>query len=292
MATAQAALGRGELVAPRRTTFMHALAFVGGFSVVFVVLGASLGIVGFALQDNLIWFQRVAGVALIVLGLHLSELITIPFLMRTYQFGGGGSSQVPKSGSAAAPMRRTGFRRYGKSIFVGGAFSVGWTPCVGPILAGILTLAADGSSVAQGALLLVFYALGLGIPFLITGAALGSSTALLRKMGPYMPAISIGSGILLVFIGMLIFLDRVTVLNDYFAFLPGGGAEESTGGSVTGLFGFGIAFAGGVLSFISPCVLPLVPIYISHLAGIGAEEEALARQQRAQQDAPASGAVS
>ena len=65
-------------VAPRRVVFMHALAFVGGFSAVFIVLGASLGIIGFALQENLIWFQRVAGVALIVLGLHLAELITIP----------------------------------------------------------------------------------------------------------------------------------------------------------------------------------------------------------------------
>ena len=271
MVSASVAVGSPAFQAPRRVTFLHAVAFVGGFSVVFVILGASLGVVGFALQDNLIWLQRVAGVALIVLGLHLAEIITIPLLMRTVQF----SVDSPVGRTAAIPVRRATWRRYGRSAFVGGAFSVGWTPCVGPILAGILTLAADSASVAQGTLLLVFYAIGLGVPFLLAGAALGSSTAFLRKIGPAMPYISIGSGILLVFVGMIIFLDRVTVLNDTFTFLPGAADDAAaTGGSVTGVFGFGVAFAGGFLSFLSPCVLPLVPIYLSHLAGESANEAA------------------
>jgi cytochrome c-type biogenesis protein len=253
---------------------MHALAFVGGFSIVFIILGASLGIVGFALQDNIIWFQRVAGVALLILGLHLTELITIPFLLRTVQFG----NDLPVV--TAQPKQRGTLKKYGRSVFVGGAFSVGWTPCVGPILAGILTLSADSGSVGQGTLLLVFYAAGLGIPFLIAGAALGSSTTLLRKMGPYMQYVSIAAGIMIIFVGMLIFLDRVTVLNDSFTFLPGAAEDAtSTGGSVTGAFGFGIAFIGGFLSFLSPCVLPLVPIYLSHLAGESANEMALAQQE-------------
>lgn len=276
MATAQMATTQ-EFQPPRRVIFMHALAFVGGFSVVFIILGASLGVVGFALQDNIIWFQRFAGVTLIILGLHLAELITIPFLLRTYQFGDNDKPVKPVS---AAPAGR--FRKYGKSLFVGSAFSLGWTPCVGPILAGILTLAADGGSVFQGTLLLVFYAAGLGIPFLITGAALGSSTAVLRRIGPWMPVISAFSGIMIVFMGMLIFLDRITVLNDWFSFASS--ADSTTSGNVTGFFGFGIAFLGGVLSFVSPCVLPMVPIYLSHLAGVGAEEVVLAQQQ--QQEAP------
>jgi cytochrome c-type biogenesis protein len=277
MATAQVvAAAPQQLVPPRRATFGHALAFVGGFSVVFIIMGASLGMVGFALQDNIIWFQRVAGVALIILGLHLAELITIPLLLRKYQFG----NDTPVA-TKAAPRGR--FRKYGRSVFVGSAFSLGWTPCVGPILAGILTLAADGGSVAQGTLLLVFYAAGLGIPFLITGAALGSSTAALKKLGPHMALISIASGILIVFMGTLIFLDNVSVLNDSFTFLPGAAEDASgTSGNVTGAFGFGIAFAGGFLSFLSPCVLPLVPIYLSHLAGAGAEEALLQQQERAE----------
>ena len=280
MATAQVA-ALNDIAPPRRATFMHALAFVGGFSLVFVILGASLGIVGLALRDNIIWFQRVAGIALIVLGLHLSELITIPYLMRTVQFG----NALP----AGPPVRRGRFRRYGRSLFVGSAFSVGWTPCVGPILAGILILAADSGGVAQATLLLVFYAIGLGIPFLIAGAALGSSTTLLKKMGPYMQVISVGSGVLLIFIGMLIFLDRVTVLNDSFNFLPGAvEGASTTGGDVTGAFGFAIAFLGGVLSFFSPCVLPLVPIYLSHLAGESANEVALARLEAGFDSSPGS----
>ena len=265
MATAEIVVSRGgPLPAPRRVMFFHALAFVSGFSAVFIILGASLGVVGLALQDNIIWFQRVAGVALIVLGLHLTELITIPFLMRTYQF----RNEAPVK-TRAVPRGRV--RKYGKSVFVGSAFSLGWTPCVGPILAGILTLAADGGSVVQGTLLLAFYAAGLGIPFLVAGAALSSSTAVLRKLGPYMTVISISSGVLLVFMGMLIFLDNVSALNAYFGFAAE--PDSTTGGSLTGTFGFGVAFLGGVLSFVSPCVLPLVPIYLSHLVGVGAEAQ-------------------
>lgn len=276
MATAEVARDARPLAdgAARRTTFLHGLAFVLGFSIVFIILGASLGLIGSALRDNIVWFQRVAGAALIVLGLHLTELITIPFLLRTVQF----SEHRPQPVADPGPPRGI-LRRYGRSAFVGGAFSVGWTPCVGPILAGILTLAADSSSVAQGTLLLVFYAIGLGVPFLIAGAALGSSTAVLKKIGPYLRSISIVSGILLVFVGMLIFLDRVTVLNENVTFLPGAEEASTAGGDVTGVFGFAVAFLGGFLSFLSPCVLPLVPIYLSHLAGESANEIARGRSE-------------
>ena len=269
MATAPIAAPAPFADPPRRATFAHAAAFVAGFSAVFVVMGASLGVVGFALQEQMIWFQRVAGAALVVLGLHLTGLITIPFLLRTYQLGGPSSTDGPAP-PPAAPRGR--LRRYGHSLIVGGAFSLGWTPCVGPVLAGILTLAADGASVAHGALLLLFYAAGLGIPFLITGAALGSSAALLRRLGPYMALMSIASGVLIVFMGMLILLDNVRVLNDSFTFVPTT-AEEAGGsiGGVGGVFGVGVAFLAGFLSFLSPCVLPLVPIYIGHLAGVGAQ---------------------
>ncbi len=254
--------------ASRRVVFMHALMFVGSFSLVFIILGISLGLVGSILQENLVWLQRVAGIALIILGLHLTELVTIPFLLRTYQIRQNNSVGLSRN---HYPQGR--LRQYRRSILVGVAFSLGWTPCVGPVLAGILTLAADSGSVAHGTLLLTFYATGLGVPFLLAGTMVGLSSTILQRVGPYLRGASIGSGLLLIFLGMLIFLDRVMVLNELFAFL-GSIDAVSHDGKITGVFGFTVAFFAGILSFFSPCVFPLVPIYLSHMAGIGMEMSA------------------
>ncbi len=254
----------------RRVVFLHSAAFVAGFSVVFVALGALLGALGSAFQDELIWFQRVAGVLLVILGLHLAEVITIPLLYRSFQVGGAGG---PSSGGDASRARTAA--DYGRSVVVGVAFSVGWTPCVGPILAGILVLALDSASLLQAIILLICYAAGLGIPFLLVGATFGASTQFLRKLNRWMPLIGVVSGVLLVFVGMLIALDRVVVLNEA---LGSFGVDVLAGsdGSSTEMLDLNagsaaIAFAGGFVSFISPCVLPLVPIYLGHLAGIGSE---------------------
>ena len=255
----------------RRVVFLHSAAFVAGFSVVFVALGALLGALGSAFQEELIWFQRVAGVMLVILGLHLAEVITIPLLYRSFQVGGGAGS--PASGGDASRARTAA--DYGRSVVVGVAFSVGWTPCVGPILAGILVLALDSASLLQAIILLICYAAGLGIPFLLVGATFGASTQFLRKLNRWMPLIGVVSGVLLVFVGMLIALDRVVVLNEA---LGSFGVDVLAGsdGSSTEMLDLNagsaaIAFAGGFVSFISPCVLPLVPIYLGHLAGIGSE---------------------
>ncbi len=255
----------------RRVVFLHSAAFVAGFSVVFVALGALLGALGSAFQEELIWFQRVAGVMLVILGLHLAEVITIPLLYRSFQVGGGAGG--PASGGDASRARTAA--DYGRSVVVGVAFSVGWTPCVGPILAGILVLALDSASLLQAIILLICYAAGLGIPFLLVGATFGASTQFLRKLNRWMPLIGVVSGVLLVFVGMLIALDRVVVLNEA---LGSFGVDVLAGsdGSSTEMLDLNagsaaIAFAGGFVSFISPCVLPLVPIYLGHLAGIGSE---------------------
>jgi cytochrome c biogenesis protein CcdA len=176
-----------------------------------------------------------------------------------------------------------GAARYGKSFGIGAAFAVGWTPCIGPILGSILVLAASDNSAAgtdvaawgsvlHGAFLLSAWSIGLGVPFLIAGLALGSVMRGMRKIGPLMPVLEIVGGVLVIFIGALIFLDEFTVFNQYFT---GGtdtviGAEEGISGglSLTGPFGFSIAFAAGVIAFLSPCVLPMVPAYVMHLAGV------------------------
>lgn len=184
----------------RRTTFAHAVSFVLGFSVVFIVLGASIGLIGFVLQDNIRTITRVAGLILIVFGLHLTGIIRIPWLARTYQ----------------VDVARSRQRGYIGSALIGASFSFGWTPCVGPVLGGILTLAASTSTSAHGALLLACYSLGLGIPFLITGLLAGEATGLLKRFNRFLPAIEVASGGLLVVAGILIFADRFTIFNRTF----------------------------------------------------------------------------
>ena len=164
--------------------------------------------------------------------------------------------------------------RYGKSFGIGSAFAVGWTPCIGPILGAILTLAAASGTVVQGTFLLAAWSLGLGLPFLITGLALGAVMTGIKKIRPLMPFLEITGGLLVIFIGALIFLGEFSVFNQYF----GGGVDNVTaaeggltGIGINGVFGFAAAFAAGVIAFLSPCVLPMVPAYVMHLAGVSGE---------------------
>lgn len=184
----------------RRHTFLRAVAFVTGFSVVFVALGASVGLVGYALRDQLDRLTQVAGLMLIVLGLHQSRILPIPWLYRS--FGGGAGRGTP--------------RGYVGWALVGGAVSVGWVPCVGPVLGSILTYAASSATVGKGALLLTFYSLGLAVPFLLTGLMAGSAGQLLRQMTRWIPVVEFTSGVVLIAAGVLIFTNRLTILNRYF----------------------------------------------------------------------------
>ncbi len=166
------------------------------------------------------------------------------------------------------------FVRYGRSFGVGAAFAVGWTPCIGPILGAILTLAASSATVAKGAFLLAAWSAGLGLPFLIAGLAIGRLVPALRKLKPVMPVLEVAGGALVVVVGILIFLDRFTIFNQYFT--AGVTTVTSAEGRIDGLdvagrLGFVAAFLAGVVAFLSPCCLPMVPAYLAHLAGISAE---------------------
>jgi cytochrome c biogenesis protein CcdA len=166
---------------------------------------------------------------------------------------------------------------YGRSLVIGAAFAIGWTPCIGPILGAILTLAAESGTVLQGTFLLLAWSLGLGLPFLITALALGTVMRGIRRIRPIMPALEIAGGLLVIFIGALIFLDEFTIFNRYFdgAVTNVTNAEEGLSGvDVESLFGFSVAFVAGVIAFLSPCCLPMVPAYVMHLAGVSASEEA------------------
>lgn len=186
--------------APQRwTAFLHALGFVLGFSIVLTLLGASVGLVGYLFYDLRAIFQKMGGVILIVFGLHTMGLLKIPFLYRELRF------QVK-------PARRWGTV---SSFLVGTIFAAAWTPCVGPISAGILVLAGTSGSVGRGALLLFVYSLGLGIPFLLAGLSLGWATPLLRRLNRYGQVVSILSGILLTAMGVLVLTDTLSMLTAY-----------------------------------------------------------------------------
>jgi cytochrome c-type biogenesis protein len=186
----------------RRATFARAVAFVAGFSAVFIALGASVGLVGYALRDHLNTMAQGAGLLLIVFGLHQSGILRIPWLYRGFGIGAG----------AGNPRGYVGW------AVVGGAVSIGWVPCVGPVLGGILTYAASSATVAKGALLLTFYSLGLAVPFLIAGLMAGSAGRVLKRMNRWIPVVEMASGVLLIAVGILVFTNRVTIFNRYFDF--------------------------------------------------------------------------
>lgn len=187
--------------ASRARTVAHAFAFVVGFTLVFVALGASVGLVGYVLLRYLPIIVRVGGVVLILLGLHLTGLVRIPFLY------------VEKR----LEVKKQGGDTYWTSFLVGMVFAFGWSPCVGPILSGILLLASASQTVGRGALLLAVYSLGLGLPFLITAFALSLVTRWLRKLNRYMNVVSIAAGVFLIVMGVLLFAGWFERLNAYFA---------------------------------------------------------------------------
>jgi cytochrome c-type biogenesis protein len=219
----------------RRETVTHAVSFVLGFTAVFTFIGASAGLLGalasqdssFVVRDHLSVLEKVGGVFLIVMGLNLLGVIKIPLLYRTYALetatAGGGTIAVAGGGGgrgALGPGVARNFR-YAKSFGVGSAFAVGWTPCIGPVLGAILTLSATSSSVAKGGYLLLVYSLGLGVPFIITGLAVVPVTAFLRRMRGAMPIVEIATGALVIFVGILLFSNQMTLFNGYFSDIPG-----------------------------------------------------------------------
>ncbi|MHB1005283.1 MAG: cytochrome c biogenesis CcdA family protein [Chloroflexota bacterium] len=197
---AGAAVGANVGVQPTRLQlFIQALAFVLGFSTVFVSLGALAGLLGLTLQPYMPLFRQVGGALLIVLGLHTAGLFRISFLYREWR-----------------PGLNWG-RRFGPatSFVVGMVFAFGWTPCVGPVLGGILLLASTSETALQGAYLLASYSLGMGIPFLIAGLLAGALMGLLKAANRYLRVVEVISGLMLVGLGFMVFtgqLERLTGL--------------------------------------------------------------------------------
>jgi cytochrome c-type biogenesis protein len=216
-----------DVPAGRRETMSHAVAFVLGFGIVFTVIGASVGLVGGLISDELPTMEKVAGVFLIVLGLNLMGVLKIPWLYRTYQLGSGtigtpayaGAGASGTSTATVTAVSHSTALSYTRSGGLGASFAIAWTPCIGPVLGTILTLAAASSTVHQGAYLLLAYSAGLALPFLAAGYALGSVTRTLRRFHHLLPALEIATGALIVVVGILVFLNELTSLNQYFNFI-------------------------------------------------------------------------
>ena len=212
VATVSAGGGRGGSVAvaaaPSRqatpSPFLHAVAFVGGFSAVFLVFGVSLGIVGYFLRDYQDIILKAAGVLVIVMGLHLAGVITLPFLEQERRLDVGRGQQVG----------------YARSFVVGSAFSAGWSPCIGPTLGAIFALAVSSGTVLEAGVLFAVYSLGLSIPFLALGLAYNSVKPLYVRAKRYVGVVNFLSGALLIVIGILIFTDSLINLNETFNFWP------------------------------------------------------------------------
>lgn len=181
---------------------IRAVLFVLGFSAVFVLLGASVSAASQVLTMNKVLFQRIGGLFIILMGIHLTGLIK---WKKLYQ-----------------ERRVFNHLDKGKNIspfLMGMAFAAGWTPCIGPVLSSILVFAGNMDTVETGVLLLVFYSLGLAIPFLLVAALVEKFTAAIRRFSRYMPYVSLISGVLLIIIGIFIFTGTIGALGGYLDFM-------------------------------------------------------------------------
>jgi cytochrome c-type biogenesis protein len=179
----------------RARVFWSSVAFVLGFSVVFIALGASASAIGQWVGEHLRTLGKVGGVVIILFGLHTMGLLKIGWLYR--------EKRVQTQTKPAGPVG---------AFLVGLAFAFGWTPCIGPILAAILAIAGTQDTVAQGVQLLAVYSLGLGLPFLLTSLAIDGFFNAFAKIRRHYHTIEIAAGALMIVVGVLIFTDRLTLI--------------------------------------------------------------------------------
>jgi cytochrome c-type biogenesis protein len=191
-------------LAVRRRVLLTSLAFVLGFSIVFIALGASASALGQFLMSKLTILGRIAGAIVIIFGLHTMGILRIEWLY-----------QEKRVQTNRQPVGFVG------AILVGAAFAFGWTPCLGPILAGILAIAAGQDTVGQGVRLLSAYSLGLGVPFFAAALAIDRFFDAFAKIRRHYHKVELVSGALLVVIGVLIFTDRFTIIVQWLSpYLP------------------------------------------------------------------------
>jgi cytochrome c-type biogenesis protein len=187
----------------RWATFTHGVAFVLGFSLVFILFNILAAALGGVLLGMRSWLAKIGGVIVILFGLHMIGVFRIPFLEYDVRIH---SQPDPRWG-------------YISSLMMGIFFSAGWAPCVGPILGSIMTFAANGGSIPKGILLGSAYSAGLAIPFLLAALGIGWVTNLLCRYGKIMRITEIVMGIILVVAGILLFMGSFSILASYIPFI-------------------------------------------------------------------------
>jgi cytochrome c-type biogenesis protein len=192
--------------ANRRTAFTHGLAFVIGFSAVFIILGVAISALGSLLYDAQEWLARIGGVVVVLFGLHMTGILRIPFLEYDLR---------PQT----TPDRQRG---YLASAMMGVFFSAGWSPCIGPVLGAILTMALRGASITRGVALLTAYSAGLAIPFLLAALGIGWVTTILRRYGKVTHYVEIAMGVVLIIVGVMLFMGTFQTLSRFGFFVDFG----------------------------------------------------------------------
>lgn len=233
----------------RLRLFLHAAAFVSGFSLVFVVgWGGAATLLGQAFGEYKLLLGKVGGALVILFGLATLGVVRVPWLYYDVRPRWQGRNR----------------RSLLASALIGVFFASGWTPCIGTTLGAILTLGFSQQTAGQGMVLASGYALGLGLPFLAIGLGMERATRAVQRFQKHLRQVQVASGFLLLLIGALLLTNRITLIaiwaqrNGLFLDLPLGAAVAPT---------YFIALVAGLLSFLSPCVLPLVPAYVGYLGG-------------------------
>ena len=239
--------------------FVNSVFFTAGFSFVFALVGVALESFLRTVSSSINeWAGYVGGVIIIFFGLYLMGLIKVSFLEKEHRLG----------------FKKRFKYSYVTSFLFGAAFAIGWTPCIGAVLGAILTFAVTNPFSAFWFLLA--YSLGLGIPFLLTGAFTARASALISKAGRKLEYANRASGFLLVILGILVFtnnLGRVANFSFVRNLLSGSTVNlyfDPSSGTV--LIGLGISFLAGILSFLSPCIMPLVPGYLTYMSSTAINE--------------------
>ena len=221
----------------RWLTLSHGVAFVLGFSFVFILLGVATSALGGLLFEARNLLARIGGVVVVIFGLHMTGILRIPFLEYDLR---------PQS----TPDRRRG---YLASALMGVFFSAGWSPCVGPVLGAILTLALSGGSILTGVQLLTAYSAGLAIPFLLASTQIGLVTTVIRRYGKVMRYVEIAMGVILIVVGLFLFSGRYSQIASLGSFF--GAIDEAVVGRYL------------LLGLLALSVLALIPATLASRKG-------------------------